>query len=762
MDIISLKASLASALNDSEVDYNRILSLANQISKYDTQNVRFSIDASHISRLGHELVSKQETAVAELIKNAYDADANYVKAIFKHTYRAGGELIIVDDGLGMSRDELINGFMRISTRDKSENPRSSKYKRQRAGRKGIGRFSAQRLGMRLQLTTRREEDVAGICIDIDWNKFEEVGDLILVSNQITSVPLADVGTSLRISNLKDSWSNAQIQRAYRFISELLQPTPLRFAPNKKDGDPGFRVEFYEEFDGVQELIASEQQNILDNAHALISGYVDENGVPYFSIDSKRFNYNGGPENFQSDARVKTVFDADIADYSLLAGVSFQAHYFIENDLPPGSRNIVRNVLRKNSGIKIYRNGFRVLPYGEAQDDWLGLQRSSALRQLLPPHANSNFIGFVQLTDPNGDNFEETASREGLIENQAFSQLQDFIYKSLMHGIIKIAHARGKKAFATDPSPKKTPSQRAEDITSKLSTFFEKVSNRDSAVQRPAAEQAKIEEEASEIFDEIILLKKDTKDLLEEIGMLRVLASLGLTIGEFTHETRHVLSALSAGIFTITQGNPSADKLKTLQANIESLQAYMRYFDKAVTQNSQRNLSVHEVRDLLGDFEQVVSSALKRQFVSLKVDVSGYDLFVRPSHKSEWASIFFNLFTNSLKAINRARVLGDIRISAGEVDDARIFIEFMDNGDGIAEENREKVFDAFFTTSTPADALADDEVHITGSGLGLKIIRDIVESAGGEIFISEPPKGYSTCIRIEFPRATDEEIPDELR
>ncbi|WP_240364921.1 ATP-binding protein, partial [Pseudomonas syringae] len=368
--------------------------------------------------------------VAELIKNAYDADANYVKAIFRHTYRAGGELIIMDDGLGMSRDELINGFMRISTRDKSENPRSSKYKRQRAGRKGIGRFSAQRLGMRLQLTTRREEDVAGICIDIDWNKFEEVGDLILVSNQITSAPLADVGTSLRISNLKDSWSKAQIQRAYRFISELLQPTLLRFAPNKKDGDPGFRVEFYEEFDGEQELIASEQQNILDNAHALISGYVDEKGIPYFSIESKRFNYNGGPENFHSDARVKTVFDADVADYSLLAGVSFQAHYFIENDLPPGSRNIVRNVLRKNSGIKIYRNGFRVLPYGEAQDDWLGLQRSSALRQLLPPHANSNFIGFVQLTDPNGNNFEETASREGLIENQAFSQLQDFIYKSL--------------------------------------------------------------------------------------------------------------------------------------------------------------------------------------------------------------------------------------------------------------------------------------------------------------------------------------------
>lgn len=762
MDIVRLKESLAIALNEGETDFNKILSLANEISKHDTENVRFSVDASHISRLGHELVSKQETAVAELIKNAYDADANYVQAIFKNTYKAGGELIISDNGLGMSRDELINGFMRISTRDKSENPRSSLHKRQRAGRKGIGRFSAQRLGMRLKLTTRREEDASGICIEIDWKKFEKVGDLILVSNQIISDSNAEVGTTLRISNLKDSWSNAQIQRAYRFISDLLQPTPLRFAPKKEAGDPGFRVEFYEEYDDEQKLIASEQQSILDNAHAVISGYVDENGVPFFSINSKRLNLNDNSESFLSDTRVRTVFEAEVEDYSMLAGVSFQAHYFIEDDLPPGSRNIVRNVLRKNSGIKIYRNGFRVLPYGEPQDDWLGLQRSSALRQLLPPHANSNFIGFVQLTDPNGHNFEETASREGLIENQAFSQLQDFIYKSLMHGIIKIAHARGKKTFATDPSTKKTPVERAEHITTKFSTFVEKVSNSVGAGPRPAAEQAKLEEDASEILDEIVLLEKDSQTLLEELGMLRVLASLGLTIGEFTHETRHVLSALSAGIFTITQDSPSAEKLTTLQTNIESLQAYMRYFDKAVTQNSQRNLTVHEIRDLLSDFEHVVSSALKRQFVSLEVEVTGYELFVKPSHKSEWASIFFNLFTNSLKAINRARTIGKIRIVAGEIDNANLYIEFIDNGDGIAEGNRDKVFDAFFTTSTPADALADDEVHITGSGLGLKIIRDILESMGGEIFISEPPKGFSTCIRIEFPRATDEEIPDELR
>lgn len=760
MDIASLKENLAKVLGEDDVDYNKILSLANEISKHDTQNVRFSIDASHISRLGHELVSKQETAVAELIKNAYDADAEYVKAVFKNTYSAGGELVITDNGLGMSREELINGFMRISTRDKSDNPCSPKYVRQRAGRKGIGRFSAQRLGKRLELSTRREQDSVGICIDIDWNKFDEIGDLILVSNQIKSDVDVPVGTRLSISNLKDSWSNAQIQRAYRYIADLLQPIPLRFAPSKKEGDPGFRVEFYEEIGGEEVLIASEQQNILDNAHAIISGYVDEQGVPFFSIQSNRLELDISSERLFSDARIKTVFDVDVSDYSLLAGVSFKTHYFIEDDLPAGYRNIVRNVLKKNGGIRVYRNGFRVLPYGEAQDDWLGLQRSSALRQLLPPHANSNFIGFVQLTDLTGTNFEETASREGLIENLAFSQLQDFTYKSLMHGVIKIAHARGKKIFASDPSAKKTPKDRAEQLTTKIETLIETYNS--TQVSRPPAEQAKFEEDAAEIIEDIVLLEKDTQSLLAEIGMLRVLASLGLTIGEFTHETRHVLSALSAGIFKLIASNPGTENFKTLQDNIESLQAYMRYFDKAVTQNSQRNLSVHEVRDLLSDFEQVVSSALKRQFVSLDIEVKGYDLFVKPSHKSEWASIFFNLFTNSLKAINRARVLGSILINAGEVDDSKLYIEFIDNGDGIADSNKDKIFDAFYTTSTPADALADDEVHITGSGLGLKIIKDIVEDSGGEIYLSNPPQGFSTCIRIEFPRASDEEIPDELR
>lgn len=333
----------------------------------------------------------------------------------------------------------------------------------------------------------------------------------------------------------------------------------------------------------------------------------------------------------------------------------------------------------------------------------------------------------------------------------------------MRGVITIAHARERKVFSTDipvvKVKKSIPSP--VELVDEIKILIDDLSASANS-SGGAGWGASASERITNITKKAEQLGDVSETLLKEIGMLRVLANLGLTIGEFTHETRHVLAALSAGILELVDGRPSEETLKTLKGNIASLQAYMRYFDKAVTQNAQRTLDVHEVRDLLADFEQVILPPLKRQHVSLDVDVKGYDLFVKPSHRSEWASIFFNLFTNSLKAINRAQVVGKIKISAGEVDEKYLFVEFSDNGDGIPLEHRDKVFEAFFTTTTAADVLADDETQIIGSGLGLKIIKDIIEDAGGDVYIHEPSPGYSTCIRIDYPRASDEEIPDELR
>ena len=262
----------------------------------------------------------------------------------------------------------------------------------------------------------------------------------------------------------------------------------------------------------------------------------------------------------------------------------------------------------------------------------------------------------------------------------------------------------------------------------------------------------------ELADQVSKIGENSQTVLEEIGMLRVLASLGLTIGEFTHEVRHVLAALSLSVDALDKKHPEG--ALQLRNHIRLLSSYMRYFDQAVMQNAHRKLEAHELRDVIGEFVSVMAPTLKRQNVEVETKFEGYDLFTRPMHKSEWASTLLNLFTNSLKAIQRANVKeGKIYIFSSAMDD-ELLIEFSDNGDGIKKEIREKIFEPFFSTSSPSAALAGHADQITGTGLGLKIVKDIIEAADGEIEAIEPEEGFASRFRITIPRAKKHEISDD--
>ena len=208
-----IRKQLLKQLQDEEVDYGRVLELSLALSEFDEENVRFSVDASHISRLGRELVVKKETAVSELVKNAYDADATRVTLTFENADLAGGRLIIEDDGHGMIREELIAGFMRLSTTDKIHAPYSPRFHRLRAGRKGIGRFAAHRLGKKLTVITQTRQSAKAFQVDIDWSQFEADQELIVISNQIKEVPKTRKnGTTLIIDDLEDGWTVPSLER----------------------------------------------------------------------------------------------------------------------------------------------------------------------------------------------------------------------------------------------------------------------------------------------------------------------------------------------------------------------------------------------------------------------------------------------------------------------------------------------------------------------------------------------------------------------
>ena len=243
-------------------------------------------------------------------------------------------------------------------------------------------------------------------------------------------------------------------------------------------------------------------------------------------------------------------------------------------------------------------------------------------------------------------------------------------------------------------------------------------------------------------------------------MLRILAGLGLVIGEFVHEIERFLPAFDTDIRFLKKAvadlSEAFHRTERLDNNLKSFSTYTSYFYEAISRNVLRELNPIELRDVVYEFEDVIGEEIKNSnYIFHKPVFEDYDLWTVPMHKSEWASILFNFYVNSKKAIKRAGVKGEIKIRCGRFNE-NVFLEFSDNGDGIAPENRDKIFNAFFTTTSAAGKNDPEGESLRGIGLGLKIVKDIVESYGGEILVTNPEKGFNTTIKIEIPENIEDQ------
>ncbi|MEP1152664.1 MAG: sensor histidine kinase [Balneola sp.] len=715
--------------------------------------VSFSVDAALIDRLGRELVQKKETAVAELVKNAYDADSTEITLIFEDTDTHGGSLKIKDNGHGMDYDRFVNAFMRISSSDKVKNPISPKYNRQKAGRKGIGRFSAQTLGSKLTLITKTREQNKALRISINWDDYQGEKDLNSISHEYDFIDISDnEGTLMIIDNLREKWTDAQIRRVYRYISDLIQPIPNTNEAQAIESK--FNVRFYKVLEGKPVAVIDEQSFIFDYAVAEISAEINEKGYASWSISSKRLDIK------EEGISLSAKEDVEKVSYSDLKNITFKAYYFIYSNefIPKRQSSTIKNLANEKGGVRLYRNGFRVRPYGEFNDDWVKLDWSVRKRVILPPHGNINFFGYVQIYDPEAEVFEETSSREGLIENEAFNKLAEFIYKVLSKAVLKVAEVRDKKGKTSQKNwEQKSTRDKLDKASESLDQLAKSIEDATSIEATGTSDNHA--KEVRRVSSEIKQAKDDLEEELGEKEMLRVLSSLGLIIGEFTHEIKHFLDGMKYQSSQIIEMAKNTPKLKLLTEkflnDLKGLESYASYFDSNISEQVNRERKPIEIQEIVNEFQENITRDLNRSNIILDIERNGKALFTRAMHGSEWASIVYNLYSNSKKAISRANVNGKIKIQVGK-EDSNIYLIYSDNGDGILEENKDKVFDAFFTTSNPVGPNANDNEDILGSGLGLKIIRDIINAYNGTIDIINPIKGYSTTFKITVPKATKEE------
>lgn len=721
------------------------------------EKVTFTVDAGIINRLGLELVGKSETALAELIKNSYDADANIVNLYFENAYKEGGNLIIEDDGVGMNREQLINGFMRLATTDKIHNSISEKYNRPKAGRKGIGRFSTQRLGEKLDIITQSSNSSQALKLSIDWNAYQtdkEIGD---VQNELDFIKAGRQngnGTSLYINNLREKWSDADIKRVYRYVSELIQPNFLKIDndglivdESKKEG---FEVRFLRRNNPNEEWIsvADPQVMMLDKALATFSGHIDEFGNGWCSIRTKIFSFNNEKKSLIDDIEVST------SPFEALKGskIAFKVYYFIGGDrniyygnLTKAELNAIIGHLEKNGGVKLYRNGFRVPKYGDFENDWLNIEKNSRIGKGIP-YNNNRLIGFVQLIDPDGKVFEESAGREGLIEKEPFFQLQKFISKALEEGFVNFAswfrNTDEYKIFNPDKKPTSTSNsvhQNIEDLKEATKTLTNPNATDDEKIEA----SIKLDKATKKFIS-------DSKAAINELEMMRILAATGLTISEFVHEIKQIVPSTKGYIEDTLKKNldkETQSNLENINEILSSLESYTSYFDETISNNVVRELKPIDIRKVINSFKSVTEPDLLRRNIDIDISLTGQDLITTPMHPSEWNTILQNLYSNAKKAIIRSNVSrGKILLKAHkETDSNALIFDFQDNGIGIQEKYKERIFDAFFTTSRERN----DDLG-TNTGLGLYILYQMINNRGGKISIEKPDDGYKTNIRIVIP------------
>lgn len=747
----STKNKLQAELSKGDPDISIVAALTDQLLDENTEAIRFSVDAQHIQRLGFELVGKQETALSELIKNAYDADATEVRILFENHQEAGGKLIISDDGLGMSATTIKQTWMRISTDDKLKTPVSELYKRKKAGKKGIGRFAVQRLGKCLILETELEGQTTGLRVHFKWDsEFTSGRDLNRVWNKIeTYNKNKDAhGTKLIIDDLRDKWTEKTIERVWKSVL-LLQP-PYKLSKVKSNElDPGFSVVINGISNERQEKEVSIQKSFLDHAIAIISGYIDANGEATYRVQSRKLNLD----------------DKHISERKfLLSGpVSLETRYFIfTTEMMAGiSSRAASEMGNRYGGLRIYRDGFRVLPYGEPHDDWLQLARDTGRRTLLVPANNSNFFGQVEITKEDNLLLEETSGREGLIENEAYEELQKFTRQCVEWAALRIASIRERKQTASQKgftSTVRKPSEVIEDIISDFEDEFEcsSVDNESTDKTKKAFEDIRT---ATKAYEE--LQDRSTEERIRYDAMLRILASLGLSISVFGHEVKGISNSvkMALAIFkkALEDNEESPNKIvlmKKAEAIDESVSKVFdlgRYIANLMSNTETRELKSISVRGVIEDFTDQFSDYMRKQNINFSVVVDPPGTRTCKMHRSELDSVLFNFLTNSIKALRKAKQNDRrIRVSAS-IEDTYINIFFEDNGCGVSEEYQDRIFDPFFTT---AEIDTEDEITGTGTGLGLKIVSDIATSYGGDVSLAKPSKGYNTCFRFRVLKDLD--------
>lgn len=678
------------------------------------RQVAFRPRARLLRMLGEELISDHVIAIVELVKNAYDADASEVTVRLNLTDR-DPSVQITDDGHGMTRRDVEGAWMEPGGSTK-RTLRNSPNGRVLLGKKGVGRFAADKLASQLEMRTKCEGARTELVAKFDWGRFDEAEkylDEILFS--LVEQPAPDRrahGTTLLLSPLRSGWDDAFLERLRAELVKLQSPFLSRAA------DP-FTIKLVR--NRTKEDLAVIAGELIQFAPVHLTAQIintDKNPSIELTLNGKELSpvavAGGGPLDSGSFGMTLYAWKRDPASLETL-----------KSALDMTNRK-ARDLLDQWCGVSIYRDGFRVYPYGQSGDDWLELDR----RRINVPGgrlSNNQLIGAIHISEADNQKLLDQTNREGLMENKAFGDL-----KRIVQQVVQVA-ANHLNRDVKERRADKRPSLFERTA---LTTLLEKVGDKNAPLDR--AELVKLAERAHAESD------KTEKAVYNEITRYNRLLSLGVVASRMVHEVRQQTDLLrrtgDTVLLLVGKGKTTTD---VLEPKIKAMDGSAAIIHREVTRiapfiRARRKIEVVDPLHVLADVMEQEAPRVSKLAVTISLPSSKGAQLLVSADVGELFQVFHNLIDNSLYWLKGVKAAA-IKVRAAAVGGfAQIIIE--DNGPGIAEDSLEEIFEPFWTTKPE------------GSGLGLPIIGEILHDYGGGIELVDNRFGKGCAFQVRIPLA----------
>lgn len=663
-----------------------------------------------LTTLGAELISSEVVAVIELVRNGWDADARSVTVEFDSPQDpARATITIRDDGHGMTRDVLLGPWFEPATSWKrSGTPKRSDVGagdhspggRRRLGSKGVGRFAAQRLGTHLELRTRPPEAPKELRAVFDWAAIEDADgylDEVRIPWDSVATTMAQ-GTALVVSGLRDEWTFDRFERLRIGLSRLL---------SQKLDRSGFHIAVV--VDGERTVI----EPALDDSLAMYSirGKVADGGA--CTIEYR--DQTGSTETWERhvvwprDSESCGPFEFHINGWDLDRPA---LTWFLEKTGSSLGLRDFRRVIREHAGVSLYRDGFRILPYGEPDNDWLRLDRRRVNNPTLRL-SNNQILGQINLGADTNQGLRDQTNREGLVVNDAYQHLQ--------HVVVELLSYLEARRFAARREFPATPLRA--NHTPHLPGIVDGLARTSVPGGSTADVRRIIDRQRSAAVDAI-----QTYAGLASVGQVaqRVFRQLEHPVKQASTELKRLRKICSVDDIDPDDVASMRQTLDKVMGTLDELKTRMNRLEPLATEGTGGRLVTSTWREVLEPVVDAFESDLQALAITVHFDgdvETPVNVATGPLQQA-----VANMLDNALHWM--CEISQDRRITfAADGPSLRV----VNNGPRIDDPIRGLVLEPSFTTREHAQ------------GLGLTVARDLLGSAGFVLTVEDPSVGASFLI-----------------